>query len=333
MRNILSISLFVFIAGLLFISCDDEYGRPEAFTPYLGEDVPDYKAKVFFNNQIPPVNQYDFYVTFREKENLLDFKGDSIFKFPVKITTPSNENLVVKCAIDESFIEEYNEKNDAQYVILPSASYIFENSEVVIEKGKTESKDSITVRLRIDSSFKELYNDVLLPIKIVSVNETNDNISSNLSRIFIFGELTLVLDNVDSSGDVIEGTVFNNNITLESNRTAGLAYLTNGSVTGGSWYPQNTSTYLIVHLPEEMTIKGLKINSLGGNYLFRSVDISTEGSNGRYIVQGNFHKEQSQTEFYIKFKTPVTTKRIRLQNFSTQRNGAQPDITELNLIK
>lgn len=333
MRNILSISLFVFIASLLFISCDDEYGRPELYTPYMGEDVPDNKTKIYINNQIPPVNEYSFQVTYREKEDLLELEGDSIYKFPVKITTPASERLVIKCAVDEDFIEEYNERNEANYIILPSTSYVFEKSEVVIEKGETESRDSVSVLLKIDSSIKDIPYDLLLPIKIVSVNETNDNISSNLSRVSVYGSITLVLDNVDSSGDVIDGEVFNDNVTLESSRTSGLAYLIDGKLGPGYWYPSNTSTYLIINLPEETTIKGLKINSSAGYYLFRSVDISIEGLTGRYIVQGNFYKEQSETEFYIKFKTPVTTKSIRLQNFRTQSNGAQPDITELNLIK
>lgn len=101
------------------------------------------------------------------------------------------------------------------------------------------------------------------------------------------------MDNVDSSEDVIDGEVFNDNITLESNKTLGLASLIDGKFGPSYWYPSNTSTYLIINLPEETTIKGLKINSSAGYYLFRSVDISTEGLTGRYISQGNFDKEQS----------------------------------------
>lgn len=333
MKKYTSIILFVLIGALSLNSCNDDYGEPEPYTPYMGKEAPDFKTKIYINNQITPVNQYDFKVTYQEKENYLNFEGDSIFKFPIKITNPADEKLVVKCAIDDAFIEDYNEKNDTEFEMIPSHYYIFEKNEVTIKSGQTESKDSISVRLKFDNRIKELQNDILLPIQIVSVNETKENISSNLSRINAFGTIIIILDNIDSSGDVILGEEFNNNIILESNQPWGLNKITDGNVTGGYWYPGNSSTYLTINLPEQMTIKGLKINSRQGNYLFRSVTISVKGAGGRYTVNGVFDKKQSNAEFYIKFKTPVTTRSIKLQDFRTQRNGAQTDISEINLIK
>lgn len=338
MKKYYLINTLILFFGLLLISCDSDYGRPEPYTPFM-ENAPDYKSKIYISNQTLPINLYSFQATYREKENTLEIAGDSIFKFPVKITIPANERLVIKCAIDENFLNEYNEEHDTRYVALPANYYVFEKNEVVIEKGALESKDSVSLRLNIDNSITEILDDVFLSIQIESVNGTKENISSNFSRVSIFGTIISVLDNVDSSVNKVEGEQFNDNLTFESSSYSRLLhFLNDGEVSNFymSWMTQNSDDYLLLKLPEEETINGIIIYSMAGGYQIASLDVKVEKGN-KYINQGAAQFRQfgffDKPILYIKFKTPVKTKSIRLENFKNFYGDSQTHIQEIYLVK
>lgn len=330
MKNIFIIIFTLFVA-ISFTACDD-YGKPDSYIPYMGEDAPDNSTKVYINTQTPPINEYRFTASFFEKENAIRVQGDSTCKFTVKITSPATEKLVVKLGTDENYITEYNKKNKTNYILLSKNNYTISKEEVVIEAGQKESADSISIVLKMNTDITKIENPVILPIKIASVNGKTDNISRNLNGIVITGQINLILDNIDSSNKPIEGVAFNKNVVLESNKTSNLPVLIDGNLTGRYWYPSNTSTYLVTHLPQEEPIKGIIINTGTGSYQFASVRIATQRSSGQ-VIQGVFATQQVGAEHYIKFKTPVSAKSFRFENFLTLRGGAQPDIMEIRFVK
>lgn len=338
MKPYYSIHALALIFSLFMIACDSDYGMPEPYTPYM-EDAPDYKSKVYINNQTLPINRYDFQATYREKKNRLEITGDSIFRFPVKITAPAEDRLVITCAVDEGFPDEYNERHDTRYISLPANYYVFEKSEVVVEKGAVESKDSISVRLNIDNTIKEVIDDVSLSIQIASVNNTKEHISSNLSRVSIFGTIAPVLDNVNSSVSAIEGERFNENIAFESSSYAHLLHFLNDGITSNfyrSWMTQSPDDYLSLGLPEEETIRGIIIYSMAGGYQIASLEVKAD-KGSKYINQGVAQFRQfgffDEPILYIQFKTPVKTKSIRLDNFKNFGNEAQTHIQEIYLVR
>ncbi|MDO5663734.1 MAG: DUF1735 domain-containing protein [Bacteroidia bacterium] len=330
MKNIFII-IFTLFAILFITSCDD-YGKPDPYVPFLGKDAPDYKTKVYVNTLTSPLNEYGFTATYMEVEKTVTIQGDTIIKFPVKITTPATERMAVKFDVDEKYVTSYNEKNKTDYMLLPKNNYVIKKDEVFIESGQKESKDSILIILKLDEKVSEIEKQVQLPVRIASVNGKTENISSNLDGINVFGRINSILDNVDSSNKLIEGEVFNSGVTLKSNKTTNLSVLINGDITEQFWYPSNALTYVELHLEKEELIKGFKINTDNGRWQFASVRILTSRASGS-IVQGTFTTKEVGTEFYIKFKQPVSGKMFRFERFLTLTGAVQPDISEISLIK
>lgn len=330
MKKYYLINTLILIFGLLLISCDSDYGMPEPYTPYM-EDAPDYSPKVYINNQVPPINQFSFTAIYVEKENIIRVEGDSISKFSVKMTSPATEKMVVKLAIDEKYIEEYNQKNETDYILMSKDYYVMNSDEAIIEAGKKES-EPVTIAVKLGSAqVQQISKPLMLPLKIVSVNGKTEGISENLQSIAISGKVNLVLDNIDSSNPPIDGTPFNEGIELVSDNPYYLENLTDGVLDYGNWWPYS-QTYLEIHLPKEELIKGIIINTGLGYYQLGSVNVTSQGSSGN-VTQGTFSTKESGEEFYLKFKRPMSVKMIRLSNFLTTRGSAYPDVFEVRLVK
>lgn len=305
---------------LFFVSCD----KSEDVTP---------PGVVYVSNQIAPVNEYKFKNIFNLTENISTLTGDSVYKFPARITMPATEKVTVKFDVDEEFIATYNEANDTQYSFLSPQFYTIEKNEVSIEQGETESKDSIFVRLNTKANWEEAAGaNLLLPIQIVSATGKSVSISKNMNTVKVFGVLHKVLANIDSSNEPIEGVEFNDGITLTSNHRQGdLGFLTDGDTSGDSWYPNNITNYINITLDKEQVIKGIKFDT-SNSYQLASMRISTEGAEGSF-EQGAFSSSKVTEVVYVKFKKPVSIKSLKLIEFRTRNGGSQPDIYEINLIK
>ncbi|RNC64317.1 DUF1735 domain-containing protein [Proteiniphilum sp. X52] len=324
-KTVTYISLACIAIALLLASCKKEEE----------ETIP--KGIVYVSNQIHPINEFNFQVVNDQTEKTVTLTGDTLYKFTVRITMPATENLTVKLDARPEMVEEYNKANDTKYSFLPDGFLQMEKSEVVIPKGNTESNDSIIVKLNQEAKWGDLTGgNVLIPMKIVSVNGKAENISTKMSMVVSFGELVIILDNVTYSEEAIPGEAFNDNLTLTSDYSVNrLKYLTDKNETGSSWYPgSNPASYLHIEMENEETIKGIKVNTVTGTYQLKSLRIQTwDEEYSRFIIQGIYTADAPTPTQYIKFKEPVKTKAIKLDQFNQTLGNKQPDLTEINLIK
>lgn len=336
--------IITLFSGILLISCDD-YGKPEPYTPYQGEDAPTYTSKVYINNQLMPVNQYKFKSTYIEKEKSLTIAGDTIVKFPIKVTSPFNKKIVIKCSIDENYVDTYNKENEADFILLPATHYTLENSEVVIEEGKIKSMDSISIKVNKSADFRNNTKDYLLPIKIESVDGKNKYISSNMSRVNILGESSLVLDNIYLNNDAVEGEEIdrsNWNVTVNNSyndSSFGVSNLIDENKMTMWLVSLNVEPICNIDLGKTATLKGMRIHP--GNYYGnlsyspKKMTIYTSANGKKWIEQGTFSVQNQLTaeeSYNIKFKSAVATRYVRVktvESFSSYYSG----ISEIYMIK
>ncbi len=320
-KTAIYLSVACLFLTFLFVSCNK--GEEEVTPPGV----------VYVSNQIPPVNEYSFTNTYNLTDDISVLTGDTIIKFPARITMPATEKVTVTFDINEEFVTTYNEENDTQYTFLPQQFYTVENGEVSIEQGEVESKDSVVVILNTKADWNEAKGKQLLfPIQIVSATGKSVSISKNMNTVKVFGELNKVLANIDSSNEPIEGTEFNDGLTLTSNRNQnGLPFLIDGRNFGNSWYPTAPTHYIDITLDNEQIIKGIRFDT-SSSYQMGGVTISTQGADGEF-EQGVFFSDKVTQVVYVKFKKPVSIKTLKLISFRTRRGGYDPDLYEINLIK
>ena len=253
-------------------------------------------------------------------------EGNTI-TFKVKVKRALDKDVSIRFVKDDALLDTYvGEKEN--YKSFPENTYAV--SEIKLPAGQTEAEVKLDFQ-NIDN-LKETPG-YLLPLRMEMVNPvTGLKISTLRYSVFVKLNIAVVRDNIDSSNLPVTGTLFNDVITFESNKPTGLALLNDGKLTGGTWYPSGTTTYLVMKLPKEETIKGIKINTVSGIYQLASFNVLVEESGG-YVSHGSFATQQATTELFIKFKTPVPTKNIRFERLLTLKGSSQPDITEINLIK
>lgn len=251
--------------------------------------------------------------------------GGNILPLTVKLRKKLDKDVSVRLVVDNELLSEYPfEKVD--YTDFPSDTY--ELPDITIKAGETQQTVELTF-----TDINKLNNvpGYLLPLRLELIETGSDLIVSTVSYS-VFIRLDMIFTNIDSSNAEIPGTAFNATVTFASNRTTGLANLKDGNITGGIWYPNNADTYLEINLPEEETIKGIRINTVTGTYQLASFNVLARQGE-RFVSHGPFAINSQTTVLHVKFIVPVTTKSIRLENLRSLTNSTQPDLTEINLIK
>lgn len=287
---------------------------------------------VYVSNQIPLVNEYHFSNRFRFSDHSSRLSGDTVYTFPAKITMPATEKITVTFDVDEDYVEAYNKVNNQNYASFPKNFYTIEKGEVTIEQGEMASRDSVVVKLNTKADWNNLKGDrFLFPVRIASVSGKTTTISSTLHVVKIFGSLLKVVDNIDSSNEPIEGVVFNDGVTLDSNYDqSSLPSLIDGNISGWPWYTSSASHYIDVILDHEQLLKGVKLNT-SSFYQLGSVTVSTQSAEGSF-EQGLFLSDKETETVYVKFKEPVSVKSLRLSQMKPTK-GVYVALYEINLIK
>lgn len=316
-KTTIYLSAACILLSLLFVACE----KNEDTTP---------QGVVYVSNQVSPINQFDFRITYNTFDKTTLLEGDTIYKFPIRVTMPAQEKITAKFEISEKFTSEYNEVNNTEYTFLPESYYTIVKNEATIEQGESESKDSISVLLNTKADWTKVEGgDLLIPIQLISANGNNVRISENMNTVKVFGNLFMIIDNIDSSNEPIEGEMFNDGLALRSNRDPnGLWALTDGETWGDVWYPLNQTHYIDITLEKEEIIKGILIHTSIGRYQLGSLRVATTTAD-----HGVFTTDKETTNIYIKFKTPTKAKNIRISNFKTLSGANAPDLYEINLIK
>ncbi|NLD24007.1 MAG: DUF1735 domain-containing protein [Bacteroidales bacterium] len=261
-------------------------------------------------------------------------QGHSV-SFTVNMKQSLDKDLKIRLMKDATLLENYKGEGKDKYFDLPESNYSIPEIELLANNKSAE----ITFSFEEISSLQKAPG-YLLPLRLEIVDKvTNLKVSEEKYYIFIKLDVEYTRNNI-SVADFIEGVNFNQSILFESNyRTNLLRYLKDGDENNfyNSWISENKSDYLVLKLPEEETIKGIKINSPASNTQLGAVTVLVN-ENGTFVKHGEATFAAigfwDPNSLYIKFTEPVTTSSIRLENFINYYNTANSTyIQEVNLIK
>lgn len=324
------IFLLLFVMG--FHACQEEKGEVVS-QDWVYQLDPDY-----IHVDIPDEFQFD-------PSNILYLKGSTaltltgrndlqsttiaegnVVTFDVKIKKAFDKDLTVRLVEDETLLDEYaGDKNG--FKKFPEST--FSIPETVLRAGETEVSTTLTLTNLNELSEMPGY---LLPLRLELADKVEGiKVSVNSYSVIVKLNIMIERENIDSSNEKIEGTLFNDIVTFESSESYGIQYLKDGNTGGSSWYPGTIKDYLLIKLPEPQLIKGICVNT-NTNYRLGRAKVFTE-ANGSMLSEGAFNTNTTATVIYIRFKVPVLTKTIRLEEMLTKKGSTGPDFYELNLIK
>lgn len=254
-------------------------------------------------------------------------QGNSI-PLNLKIKRALDYDIVINMVEDEELLISYPGNID-NFISLPQGSYSI--PELVIPSGSKDVNAFFTIDNPDDLHYTPGY---ILPLKI-EVSEMKDDIkiSTNRYTLFIKIDVKFSRDNIDSSGEPFDGDFFNSSITFLSNKTSGLAALKDGNTGGSYWYPTNNTIYLEMLLPVAETITGMRFHTTSGNYQLSGFNVFVEEEGRGLVSHGTFSTSLRTTAIYVKFKEPIKTNKIRIENSRTISGGSQPDFTEVYLVR
>lgn len=331
--NLLIVGAVLFALTIALASCDDKVEVVSQDTSYQLD--PDFVfVDIPGNFNFDPSNilylsgQTNIALNAKtDGETVVIAEGNTI-PLNVRLKKALDHDVTVKLVEDPELLEDYTGET-MDFESFPSGAYSM--PEIIIPAGSTEASAALTIN---NPDVLSRVPGYLLPLRLEFLNGQEEvKISSNRFALFVKMNVTFGRDNVDSSNTPFTGDFFNSVITFQSNRTAGLQSLKDGNHGGGSWYPGNTTHYLVISLPGEETITGMRLHTLIGSYQLASFDVLVEEEGRGYVPHGNFSINAQTSTLHVKFKQPMQTKSIRLENFRSLVGGVQPDVTEVYLVR
>lgn len=245
------------------------------------------------------------------------------FEIAVKCTQRASDNIRATVSVDNSLIDEYNDKNGTEYEALPDGVLVIENATMTIPTGAMASADTLHITTTTDATvLASLKSEkgYLIPLNITSTEGGSAQPSTNVHTSYL--TLTITEDNVnhDATESDIKGT-------LVSDRS-GWSATTNGTVY--QWYDPieslfdgDASSYAYISANDELN---LDIN-MGKAYTFDAVTLyyysywgGTRGclSSGTEIFTSNDGTNWKSagtvesTSSICVFYAPLTTQYVRI---------------------
>ena len=162
-------------------------------------------------------------------------------------------------------------------------------------------------------------------------------IARTRSAYFVKLNLSIRLDNIDSSNKKIEGKGFNKEISFKSDiRPDKLGSLNDGNFTANNWYTSNANNYLTIILPEKQSLKGFRLDtntSPSGSYMLKSCRVMVETPDGNWVNHGVFDRKSMDGIAYISFKKPVECTKVRFENMMAFNGRFSVDVNEVTAFR
>ncbi len=256
---------------------------------------------------------------------------DSTLTFKVKVTNVRKEDLKVSIKKDDSFLKNYL-VNVEGVPTLPDNAYTLTGN--VIKAGELET----IVTMKFTDPGKMTSTNGYASAFVLTMEGATDHIRVAKTRnlIFVRTDLTIKLDNVDSSNAPISGTSFNTGLTFDGNAGINLfPKLTDGNINSDEWYPGSTDGYLIINVNPKSVINGIMVNTdTGTSYSLKKCDISADLGNGQWVDFGTYDRTTKSNVANIKFKTPIEVSRLRISNIrGFSGTGKYVSFYEIHLYK
>ncbi|NYI49043.1 DUF1735 domain-containing protein [Macellibacteroides fermentans] len=296
---------------------------------YIEEDIREQLGIDPFTN-LAYLGYYDSpYLQINAKNDLSNttIPNGTEYSVKVKLSNVYKENVTVSLVKDDNLMSQFPEKVEG-ISIFPEDTYSLEPA--IVKAGETEAVFKITFK-----NLNKLNNNkgYVMALKL-QIEGTHQNLQVAKTRVnyFVRMRVEIQLDNVDSSNMPIEGTLFNSNLTFESNiRPDKLGSLKDGDLTVNKWYTSTEASYLDIIIPEKTSIKGLLLHTTSG-YALKGCDVLVE-ENGEWVNNGAFEISAKSLACYVKFKKPVECTKIRLIKIKQFSGKYTTDINEVALIQ
>ncbi|MBE7399767.1 DUF1735 domain-containing protein [Bacteroides fragilis] len=258
--------------------------------------------------------------------------GKNELLFKVKVTKPYKEDIQVNLIKEDKLITDFPEMVEG-LPLFPNESCTFEGS--VLKAGEMET----TVKLII-KDIQKLNNlsGYVMAIKL-GMEGAHEHlaIARTRSTYFVKLNLSIRLDNIDSSNREIEGNGFNQELSFTSDiRPDRLGSLNDGNFTANNWYTSNARNYLTIILPERQLLKGFRLDtntSTSGSYVLKSCRVMVETPDGNWMNHGVFDREVMNGIAYIRFKKPVECTKVRLENMMSFNGRFSVDVNEVTAFR
>ncbi len=255
--------------------------------------------------------------------------GGNDFSFKVKITKPFKDDLTLKLAVDADAkfpinVEEYAKVTDENCVF----------GTAVLKAGELET--TIKFSFKDVDELKELPGAVLaLTLKIENQPE-RVAVSKSRATFFLKVNTAIQLENIEASNEPIDGELFNDNVTFESDRPKGLESLNDGDRKKNSWWTSNEQSYLTMTFPSVVTIKGIRVDtnsSASSSYGLKKLKVMVDKGDGQWLSNGVYDQGHIAGEVNIKFKTPIECVGIRFEEMQSTTGKYGVDINEITFIR
>jgi len=200
----------------------------------------------------------------------------------VRTTKAPTTDLHVTLALDESYVEKYNEANGTSYKAVPSGAVTLSKSSLTILADTTASVDTAYVEFTDQAA--ELLNDksgYVIPVVVASTDQSNYQPARDLNVRYIVLLVTEKSIRPNGTANEMLGTEISDYSTWTSDPT-GFQSLFSGS----SWSRRyslgsQTSTFTL-DMQEVKNITGFAIKGMYASWYplqYISVSISSDGAN------------------------------------------------------
>lgn len=332
--NILSLGCL-----LLFTSCGDDgaevVSQDTAWTidnQYIEEDVREelgidpFVGLVYFSYYETPL------ISVKANYDLehVTVVGGNDFSFKVKITKPFKEDVTLRLAVspDAQF-----PMNVEEYAKVAEDNCVLETS--VLKAGEVET--TMKFSFKDPDQLKEMPGAVLALTLKIDTQPEQLGISQSRGTFFIKVDTSIQIENIEATNEPIEGDLFNDNVTFESDiRPEKVNTLNDGDRKKNSWYTSSEYNYLTMSFSAPVTIKGIRIDTNKnntGSYALQSVKVLVDKGNGQWLSNGIYDQGHTAGEAYIKFKVPVECVGIRLEQFISGNGKFAVDVNEVTFIR
>jgi hypothetical protein len=262
-------------------------------------------------------------------------------KIPVFATRELGQNITVNTEIDNSLVAAYNTANGTSYKAFPEGFLTAENLNVLIEKGKDVSSDSIVLKTDNSKLTGLTAGRYIAPVKLKSVSsQQTGTITSNtaLQVVYITADVEVRQIKFLATAAEAQGSL------LTGRNAWGITFTpqptTVGSVVDGSTttFSRWTASPVVVdvNLQSSRNITGIRLHTATSTTYSPSqvnVQVSDDGINYTNLgtpLRANLTYASAYT--YILFYVPVPAKYIRLNmGYVTNTNTQNYRLTELDV--
>lgn len=284
-----------------------------------------------------------------------EMEGESAIEHKFQVCASRNllADAHVTVSVNPEALNDYNEKNQTAYQLMPESSYTFSPSNLTLQANQMQSAEGTL--LVSDLSKLDLSKDYMLPITITSISSDDKGLQVSINRNTIYVVFNFSLSYFDPNAEIVDGEIMSREgwelsasnhfqtYTVEQAFDGNLqtAYINNGASPNDF-----LNARITVDMKQEEKIAGFRIypnNTLFGadvNGKVMRFEISQDGQawtdlgvSGE-ITLNTWWNFESPVYTYAKLIKPQTARYVRFSWVETY-NPAQIFISvgEIDIIK